>query len=54
MVRVFFGEPEICDDCAAVLHKDVGQLEITMQESFFSHFDKALNDVFEDLERISF
>lgn len=47
---MFFCKPKICNYSIALTHKNVGQFEITMKESFITHFYKPTYNIFENFE----
>ena len=51
---MFLGEPEVGDDSVAFAHEDVGEFEVSVEESSFTHFDESTDDVFEEFEGLRF
>lgn len=53
-VHMFFGESKISDDCLSIVHKNIGQFEISVQELAVSHLHKPFDDVLEYPESLVF
>ena len=50
---MLFGKSKIGNYSLSVVHEDIRKFQVSMEESFLTHLDKAFNDILEDFEGFS-
>jgi hypothetical protein len=52
-LHMLFGKSKIGNYSLSVVHEDIRKFQVSMEESFLTHLDKAFNDILEDFEGFS-